>query len=134
MEHEKKQTVQTIITIVVTALIFIVGLTAVALSNRDEFDGNKTKNPDSYILEIEKMNGTDEHTLSLKSGDKLAVEFVTEKGSLEMKITSPSGEIVYEGNGTEATNFTLTVNEDGNYVIFVKADNAKGKIGVKKAS
>lgn len=134
MEHEKKQTVQTIITIVVTALIFIVGLTAVALSNRDEFDGNKTKNPDSYILEIEKMNGTDEHTLSLKSGDKLAVEFVTEKGSLEMKITSPSGEIVYEGNGTEATNFTLTVNDDGNYVIFVKADNAKGKIGVKKAS
>ena len=134
MEHEKKQTVQTIITIVVTALIFIVGLTAVALSNQDEFDGNKTKNPDSYILEIEKMNGTDEHTLSLKSGDKLAVEFVTEKGSLEMKITSPSGEIVYEGNGTEATNFTLTVNEDGNYVIFVKADNAKGKIGVKKAS
>ena len=134
MEHEKKQTVQTIITIVVTALIFIVGLTAVALSNRDEFDGNKTKNPDSYILEIEKMNGTDEHTLSLKSGDKLAVEFVTEKGSLEMKITAPSGEIVYEGNGTEATNFTLTVNEDGNYVVFVKADNAKGKIGVKKAS
>lgn len=121
-------------TIVVTALIFIVGLTAVALSNRDEFDGNKTKNPDSYILEIEKMNGTDEHTLSLKSGDKLAVEFVIEKGSLEMKITSPSGEIVYEGNGTEATNFTLTVNEDGNYVVFVKADNAKGKIGVKKAS
>ena len=134
MEHEKKQTVQTIMTIVVTALIFIVGLTAVALSNRDEFDGNKTKNPDSYILEIEKMNGTDEHTLSLKSGDKLAVEFVTEKGSLEMKITSPSGEIIYEGNGTEATNFTLTVNEDGNYVVFVKATNAKGKIGVKKAS
>lgn len=121
-------------TIVVTALIFIVGLTAVALNNRDEFDGNKTKNPDSYILEIEKMNGTDEHTLSLKSGDKLAVEFVIEKGSLEMKITSPSGEIVYEGNGTEATNFTLTVNEDGNYVVFVKATNAEGKIGVKKAS
>ena len=134
MEHEKKQTVQTIMTIVVTALIFIVGLTAVALSNRDEFDGNKTKNPDSYILEIEKMNGTDEHTLSLKSGDKLAVEFVIEKGSLEMKMTSPSGEIIYEGNGTEATNFTLTVNEDGNYVVFVKATNAEGKIGVKKAS
>lgn len=80
------------------------------------------------------MNGADEHALLLKSGDKLAVEFVTEKGSLEMKITSPSGEIVYSGNGTEAMNFTLTVNEDGDYVVSVKADDAKGKISVKKAS
>ena len=35
--------------------------------NQDNFAGSRIKNPDAYLLDIEKMNGTDLHTLELKT-------------------------------------------------------------------
>lgn len=45
--------------------------------NRPGFTGERIKNPDSYSLDILRMNGTDSHTLSLNAGDVLQVEFET---------------------------------------------------------
>lgn len=59
--------------------------------NRPGFTGERIKNPDSYSLDILRMNGTDSHTLSLNAGDVLQVEFETSKGSLLIKITAPDG-------------------------------------------
>ena len=56
--------------------------------NRPGFTGERIKNPDSYSLDILRMNGTDSHTLSLNAGDVLQVEFETSKGSLHIKITA----------------------------------------------
>lgn len=36
--------------------------------NRPGFTGERIKNPDSYSLDILRMNGTDSHTLSLNAG------------------------------------------------------------------
>ena len=36
--------------------------------NQEGFTGSRVKNPDSYSLDIERMNGTDLHTLDLKNG------------------------------------------------------------------
>ena len=72
--------------------------------NRPGFTGERIKNPDSYSLDILRMNGTDSHTLSLNAGDVLQVEFETSKGSLLIKITAPDGTIIYAGNGEEREN------------------------------
>ena len=74
-------------------------------SNRENFNGSRVKNPDAYFLDIQKMNGTDLHTLELCEGDVLQIEFKTEKGSLYMEIKAPDGTSLYRGNGKETTEF-----------------------------
>lgn len=84
----------------------LAGLTMLlVIYNRPGFTGERIKNPDSYSLDILRMNGTDSHTLSLNAGDVLQVEFETSKGSLHIKITAPDGTIIYAGNGEETTSF-----------------------------
>lgn len=84
----------------------LAGLTMLlVIYNRPGFTGERIKNPDSYSLDILRMNGTDSHTLSLNAGDVLQVEFETSKGSLLIKITAPDGTIIYAGNGEETTSF-----------------------------
>ena len=51
------------------------------------------------------------------------------KGALEMKITSPDGTSLYQGDGT-VTEFTVEAPVDGPYAIVVAGQNAKGRIHV----
>ena len=67
--------------------------------NLEGFTGSRVKNPDAYLLDIEKMNGTDLHTLELSRGDVLQIQFETEKGELYMEIKAPDGTAIYRGNG-----------------------------------
>lgn len=94
------------------------------------FEGNSVKNADSYALDIEAMNGTDSHILELEQGDTHQIQFETAKGSLSMEITSPDGTAIYQGDGTEATQFTLEVPADGAYTISVEGEKAQGSIRV----
>ena len=75
--------------------------------NQEGFTGNRVKNPDSYLLDIERMNGTDLHTLDLQTGDVLQIQFETLKGSLYMEIKAADGTVIYCGNGKETTDFTV---------------------------
>lgn len=96
--------------------------------NQEGFTGNRVKNPDSYLLEIKSMNGTDLHTLDLQTGDVLKIQFETLKGSLYMEIKAPDGTTFYLGNGKETTNFTVNITESGVYTIVVCARHAKGGV------
>ena len=51
------------------------------------------------------------------------------KGALEMKITSPDGTSLYQGDGT-VTEFTVEAPMDGVYPIVVVGQKAKGSIHV----
>ena len=95
------------------------------------FNGSRVKNPDAYLLDIEKMNGTDLHTLELHEGDVLQIEFETEKGELYMEIKAPDGTAVYRGNGKETTDFTVNIRKSGVYTVVVEARHAKGIIHVQ---
>lgn len=53
------------------------------------FRGSFVKNSDSYLLNAERMTGTDTHTLALQKGDVLQIHFAVEKGSLKLTITAP---------------------------------------------
>ena len=113
--------------IVITVCALLLPLAGCASSS--VFDGSSTKNADSYHLDVKTMNGTDTHTLELKQGDTLKILFETVNGSLEMKITSPDGTSLYQGDGT-VTEFTVEAPADGPYAIVVVGQKAKGSIHV----
>ena len=102
--------------------------------NQEGFTGSRVKNPDEYLLDIEKMNGTDLHTLELREGDVLQIQFEAEKGELYMEIKAPDGTAVYRGNGKETTDFTLNIRESGIYTVVVEARRAKGTIHIQLES
>ncbi len=119
------------IVLVVVLLLFIAGLAVILFCyNQESFNGSRVKNPDAYLLDIEKMNGTDLHTLELHEGDVLQIQFETEKGTLYMEIKAPDGTTIYRGNGKETTDFTVNIPEDGVYAIVVEARHAKGTIHI----
>lgn len=113
-------------------LLFLAGAAAFLFcSNREGFTGSRVKNPDAYLLDMEKMNGTDLHTLELREGDVLSIQFETKKGSLYMEIKAPDGTAIYRGNGKETTDFTVNIRESGVYTIVVEARHAKGAIHIQ---
>lgn len=114
------------------SLLLLAGITAfLFLHKQVSFTGSRVKNPDAYLLDIEKMNGTDLHTLALREGDILQIQFETEKGSLYMEIKAPDGTTIYRGNGKETTDFTVNIRESGVYTVTVEARRAKGTIHIQ---
>lgn len=114
-------------------LLILAGVAVFLLcTNQEGFTGSRVKNPDAYLLDIEKMNGTDLHTLELSRGDVLQIQFETEKGELYMEIKAPDGTAVYRGNGKETTDFTVNIRESGVYTVVVEARHAKGTIDIQR--
>ena len=120
----KQQKFFVIVITVCTLLLSLVGC-----ASGSAFDGSSAKNADSYHLDVKTMNGTDTHTLELKQGDTLKIQFEVAKGSLEMTITAPDGTAIYQGDGT-ATEFTVEAPMDGVYPIVVVGQKAEGSIHV----
>ena len=120
--------------LIVLSLLLLAGIAVFLVCyNLEGFTGSRVKNPDAYLLDIEKMNGTDLHTLELSRGDVLQIQFETEKGNLYMEIKAPDGTAVYRGNGKETTDFTVNIRESGVYTVVVEARHAKGTIHVQLA-
>ena len=120
--------------LLVLTLLFLAGVAAfLFFYNQEGFTGNRIKNPDAYLLDIERMNGTDLHTLELHEGDVLQIQFETVKGSLYMEIKAPDGTTIYRGNGKETTEFSVNISENGVYTIVVEARQAKGISHVRLA-
>ena len=118
--------------ILLPLLFLAVGAVFLLCCNQEGFTGSRVKKPDAYLLDIEKMNGTDLHTLELQKGDALYIQFETEKGELYMEIEAPDGTAVYRGNGQETTDFTVNIRESGVYTIVVEARHAKGIIHIQR--
>ena len=119
--------------LIVLVLLLIAGVAIFLFCyNLEGFTGSRVKNPDAYLLDIEKMNGTDLHTLELSRGDVLQIQFETEKGELYMEIKAPDGTAVYRGNGKETTDFTVNIRESGVYTVVVEARRAQGTIDIQR--
>ena len=126
----KRETISKIL--IALSLLLIVGASVFLFCfNQKRFIGSRVKNPDAYLLDIQSMNGTDVHTLELQAGAVLHIQFETENGSLYMEIKAPDGTSVYRGNGKEATDFTINIQESGVYTIVVEARRAKGTIHIQ---
>lgn len=57
--------------IVLSLLLFAWTAMFISYYNKEGFTGSRVKNPDAYLLDIERMNGIDLHTLDLHEGDVL---------------------------------------------------------------
>lgn len=113
-------------------LILLAGISILLIGcSQEGFDGSKVKNPDSYLLDIDSMNGTDLHTLELQEGDILQIHFETVRGSMYMEIKAPNGTTVYSGNGKELTDFAVNISESGVYTVVVESKRAKGIIHIQ---
>lgn len=121
------------IPIVLSRALLILAGAAVSLfsCNQEGFTGSRVKNPDAYLMDIERMNGTDLHTLELHKGDVLQIRFETVKGSQYMEIKAPDGASIYRGNGKETTDFTINIPKDCVYAVVVEARHAKGTIQIR---
>ena len=116
----------------VLSLLFFAGIAVFLFCyNRESFTGSRVKNPDAYLLDMERMNGTDLHTLELHEGDVLHIQFETEKGALYMEIKAPDGTAVYRGNGKEITDYTVNIPESGVYTVVVEARHARGTVHIQ---
>ncbi len=122
---------QTAVFGVLAAVLLIGGTTLRLLCDLPRITGGIMKEPDTYILDVQYMNGTDGHTMALNAGDVLAIRFETEKGALRLEIQAPDGSVLYSGNGKNTTDFTVSIAESGSYVITVKARSAKGRIQIQ---
>lgn len=88
---------------IVLALLAFAGVAVFLFSyNREGFSGSRVKKPDAYLLDIEKMNGTDLHTLELQEGDVLQIRFETEKGSMYMELKHLTGQVYTVEMGKKA--------------------------------
>lgn len=121
-----------IIIVVVLSCLLIGSAVCLILYNRETFTGSRTANPDSYRLTIVRMNGTDRHTMELRAGDRLGIQFRTERGALNLEIKAPDGVVLYSGNGTDVTGFSLNVTQSGAYTVTVRARHAKGTIRLER--
>ena len=128
----KKKTVLFCLPALLAAALAVFFLARSARSS-GAFRGSCVKDSDSYVLDIETMNGTDGHTLELQKGDTLQIHFAVKKGSIRLSITAPDGAELYTGNGSEATDFALNIPADGVYAISVEARQAKGTIQISVA-
>lgn len=98
------------------------------------FRGSFVKNSDSYLLNAERMTGTDTHTLALQKGDVLQIHFAVGKGSLKLTIAAPDSTELYAGNGTEAEDFTVNIPADGVYTISVEGQQAAGTLHIQRTA
>ena len=111
-------------------MVLETGLVLMACGTKSLAD-SRTAGSDSYGLNVESMTGTDSYQMELQEGEVLAVHFETVRGSMRMKLQAPDGSNAYTGNGTAATDFTLSISQSGTYTIAVTAVRAKGEIHIQ---
>ena len=91
------------------------------------FRGSFVKNSDSYLLDAERMTGTDTHTLALQKGDVLQIHFAVGEGSLKLTITAPDSTELYAGNGM--VGFVAKERVDGKLILPEAVQILKMKAG-----
>ena len=113
-------------------VIFLALLTAATLCGcaQESFVGSCEKTSGGYVAEFEQMNGSDSHILTLKKGDVLNVHINVDSGSVRLTIACGNS-VLYAGNGTAASDFTLSIPSDGKYTITLDAHHAAGKVSIR---
>lgn len=90
------------------------------------------RTPQELYLKFNYMDGTDSHTLSLKSGDVLSVHFEKEEGDFSVIIGIKGEDYIYKTDDGGNMDFKLNVEKTGNYEIVINSKKAKGVIAVKR--
>mgnify|MGYP004500506187 FL=1 len=118
----------------ITALLLALVLGCIAFAavcGQRDFAGQRTASSDFYRLDIQRMTGTDLHSIELRAGAALQIRFETKMGFLHLEIKAPDGTVLYAGDGRETKCFAVSISQSGVYPVAVEAYHAKGKIDIQ---
>lgn len=111
------------------AIVIIAGLSGMFIhDNQDIFSGSRVKNPDCYILQFEKMNQKDSHQFILSEGNAISADYSIDKGNVTITIGKDGEKPIYSGSDIKKDSFSVTVPEDGTYIVTIDAKHAAGYI------
>lgn len=115
---------------IISAILIMFASLFISCAMKAEFDGSSLKNRDSFLLDFRYMDGSDHHVLELEEGGILHVQLIKEQGSIRLRIEAPDGSEAYSGNGEAASEFSIRIEQNGSYSVYVEAIHAKGSIHV----
>ncbi|MCQ2428629.1 MAG: hypothetical protein MJ137_09600 [Clostridia bacterium] len=110
---------------------FMLIMTLTACGNVD-FVGNSYKIGNSITIEFQTLNTAQTQEIDLKSGDTVQFDITTESGQIDIAFGHKDASPDYEGKSVESYSFTVTVHEDGRYVLTVIGSKAKGSVKLTK--
>ena len=112
------------------AMLFIVAL--MTGCSEADFVGNSYKVGNTITIEYGILNMTAMEKINLKAGDTVEFDILSEAGDVDIDFGIKDKPPVYEGNSVDTGSFTVTVHEDGRYVLTVTGVDAKGSVRVTK--
>ena len=101
------------------------------IRSQASFNGSRVKGPEEYYLNFTQMNMGDSHSMELKAGDTLTVNYDIQSGNVSLLVGVDGQEPIYRGNGLDHGTFTLVVPEDGEYVMNVDAKKGSGVLDIR---
>ncbi|MDO4813208.1 MAG: hypothetical protein Q3995_06815 [Eubacteriales bacterium] len=110
---------------------FMLIMTLTACGNAD-FVGNSYKVGNNITIEFQILNMTETQEIDLKSGDTVQFDVTRESGQIDIAFGLKNALPDYEGKSVESNSFTVTVHEDGRYVLNVTGSEAKGSVKLTK--
>ena len=87
-----------------------------------------------YSLDLEMLNTTLTETYSLEKGDSILVSMAQVEGDLSICIGMKGQNPVYEGDGKGLGDFTVNIQETGDYEISVTGKWAQGNLSFSMSS
>ena len=110
---------------------FMLIMTLTACRNAD-FVGNSYKIGNSITIEFQTLNTAQTQEIDLKSGDTVRFDVTRESGRIDIAFGLKDASPDYEGKSVESSSFTVTVHEDGRYILTVTGADAKGSVKLTK--
>ena len=117
----------------VVALIILVVSFAGCYSSSPMFSGDRTGNDTQFLVDFEVLNTTVNSEMPLSNGDTIDTTIDIEKGKVDVLVKNENDTIVYQGNDVENGNFSLSIEESGNYSFHISGNKAKGSVHFVKA-
>ena len=115
--------------LVIACFMLIMTLTA---CNNADFVGNSYKIGNSITIEFQTLNTAQTQEIDLKSGDTVRFDVTREVGQIDIAFGLKNASPDYEGKSVESSSFTVTVHEDGRYILTVTGADAKGSVKLTK--
>lgn len=113
--------------LLITIFIFSI-ICMCACNNNREFSGSKTGNDIQFLIDFEFMNTTVSSKMRLLKDEAIKTDIDIIKGYADIIIKNENGKIAYRGNNVTSGNFTIYIEENGDYTISVTGNKAIGHI------
>lgn len=115
--------------LVLLCLMLVVVLTA--CGNAD-FIGNSYQVDGIITIEYQVLNTTKAEYIDLNADDTVQFDVISKSGQTDIAFGIKDAPPDYEGKSVESGSFTVTVHEEGRYILSVTGSNAKGSVKLTK--